>query len=182
MGPIRRCPPTEPDHPHTLFTIARLADNLGEQQCSTEADELARTAVEHATTALGAEHEATLSRRLTLAWVPYRTVPHESEDFIRATVRDIVAVPGDGHPDRWAARHLLVESLHGLGRTDEAEPKAHTLTALREEHQGADHPHTLRARADLGAWSVTLQSFLARGLERLPLPVVWFRCGGGHGR
>lgn len=83
---------------HTLFTIARLADNLGEQQCWTEADELTRTAVEHATTALGAEHEATLSCRLTLARVPYRTVPHESEDFIRATVRDIVAVPGDGPP------------------------------------------------------------------------------------
>lgn len=138
-----------PDHPHALFTIARLADNLGEQRRWPEADELARTAVEHATTALGAEHEATLSCRLTLAWVLYHTVPHESEDVIRATVRDIVAVHCDGHRDSWAARHLLVETLHVLGRTDEAESEAHTLIALREEHQGADHPHTLRARADL---------------------------------
>ncbi|MGY1503609.1 hypothetical protein ACW4TU_44825 [Streptomyces sp. QTS52] len=68
MGPIQRCPPTGPDHPHTLSTIARLADNLGKQQSWTEADELSRTADEHATTALGAEHETALSCRLTPSW------------------------------------------------------------------------------------------------------------------
>ncbi|WP_340375707.1 tetratricopeptide repeat protein [Streptomyces sp. SS7] len=138
-----------PEHPDTLTTLARLADNLGEQDRWTEAEELASTAVERATTALGAEHPATLSCRLTLAWVLYRTAPHESEESIRATVRDIVAAHGDGHRDSWAARHLLVETLCVLGKTDEAESEAHALISLREERQGAGHPHTLRARADL---------------------------------
>lgn len=140
--------PLGPDHPDTLTTLARLADNLGEQHRWTEADELARTAVERATAALGAEHPTTLTCRLTLAWVLYHTVPHESEETIRSAVRDIVAVRGDGHHDAWAARHLLVETLRVLDKTEEAESEAHRLIALREEHQGAVHPHTLRARAD----------------------------------
>lgn len=138
-----------PDHPDTLASRVRLADNLGEQNRWPEAEELSRTAVERSTAVLGAEHPATLTCRLTLAWVLYHTVPRESEDTIRATVRDIVAVHGDGHRDAWAARHLLVETLWFLGQSDEAESEAHALIALREEHQGPEHPHTLRARADL---------------------------------
>ncbi|MEU6349649.1 tetratricopeptide repeat protein [Streptomyces sp. NPDC047072] len=137
------------DHPDTLTTTARLADNLGEQDRWTEAGQLARAAVERATTVLGTEHSASLTCRLTLAWVQYHTAPHESEEVIRATARDIVAVHGDGHRDAWAARHLLIETLWALNQTDEAESEAHALIALREERQGAEHPHTLRARADL---------------------------------
>lgn len=138
-----------PDHPETLTTLARLADSLGEQHRWTEADELARTAAERAAAALGTEHPAALSCRLTLAWVLYHTVPHESEEVIRATVRDIITVRGDGHRDAWAARHLLVETLQVLGQTGEAESEARLLITLRHEYQGPAHPHTLRARADL---------------------------------
>ncbi|MEU9190322.1 tetratricopeptide repeat protein [Streptomyces sp. NPDC048484] len=138
-----------PDHPSTLVALARLADALGEQQRWLEAHALAHEAVRRGTLALGAEHEATLSSRLTLAWVLYRTGHEDAEPFIRETAQIIDSVLGRNHRDSWATHHLLIETLRDSGRHEEAAAEAHDVIATREQHQGASHPHTLRARADL---------------------------------
>lgn len=137
------------DHPDTLTTMARLADNLGEQGRWEEARALASTVVDRATNALGPDHAVALSARLTYTWVLYRTAPHEAEAAAHQLVRDVDRVLGPDHRGAWAAYHLNVEVLLATGKFQEAETAAVALVNTRERHQGADHPHTLRARADL---------------------------------
>ncbi|MEV6960286.1 tetratricopeptide repeat protein [Streptomyces sp. NPDC051207] len=138
-----------PDHPATLTTMARLADNVGEQRRSAQAYELARTAVNHALRALGADHPAALTARLSLGRALSLTRPYEAEPVVRAALRDIDRVLGPGHCDSWAARHLLAGILRAAGRLAEAETAAREVIAVRRRHQGAEHPDTLRAQADL---------------------------------
>ncbi|WP_280887034.1 tetratricopeptide repeat protein [Streptomyces sp. LBL] len=147
-----------PNDPATLTTLARLADNLGEQGRWSEALALSRDAAERAARLLGTEHESTLGARLTLAWVLLHTQPAEAEPLVRQTARDIDTALGTRHGDIWAIHHLLSETLHALGRWEEAETEARAVIAARQQHQGAAHPYTLRARADLADLALILHS------------------------
>lgn len=138
-----------PDHPATLTTMARLADNLGEQSRWAQAYELARTAVNHALRAFDADHPAALTARLSLGRALALTRPYEAEPVVRAALRDTDRVLGPGHRDSWAARHLLAVVLRAAGRLAEAETVTRDVIAVRQRYQGAEHPDTLRAQADL---------------------------------
>ncbi|MBC9724227.1 tetratricopeptide repeat protein [Streptomyces sp. TRM68367] len=138
-----------PDHPATLTTMARLADNLGEQRRRAQAYELAHTTVDRALRTLGADHPVALTARLSLARAMLRTRPYEAEPVARAALRDIDKALGDQHCDSWAARHLLVGILRAVGKLEEAEAVARDVITTRRRYQGATHPHTLQAQADL---------------------------------
>ncbi|WP_282695227.1 tetratricopeptide repeat protein [Streptomyces sp. CC208A] len=138
-----------PDHPSTLTALARLAEALGQQQRWLEAQALAQEAVRRGTRTLGAQHEATLSGRLALAWILARTGDEDADAFVRETAHAIDSVLGRDHRDSWAAHHLRIDLLRSLDRLEEAEAEAREIIAIREQHQGGDHPHTLRAHADL---------------------------------
>ncbi|MBL3670666.1 tetratricopeptide repeat protein [Streptomyces sp. M2CJ-2] len=138
-----------PAHPATLTTMARLADNIGEQRRSAASYELARTAVDRAFRALDANHPAALTARLSLGRALSLTRPYEAEPVVRAALGDIDRVLGSGHRDSWAAHHLLLGVLRTVGKLAEADAVAREVIAVRRRHQGATHPYTLRAQADL---------------------------------
>jgi tetratricopeptide (TPR) repeat protein len=139
----------EPVGERVVDALGRLAEVVCEQERWFEAEALAREAVRRGESALGLRHEATLSALLALGRVLSRTTPAESEPWIRATREAIAQALGRSHPFVWSAQELLVDTLRALGRWDEAEQAADDLIVMREHHQGAGHPYTLRARCDL---------------------------------
>lgn len=139
----------EPEGERGVDALGRLAEAVGEQGRWIEAEALARDAARRGESALGRRHEATLSALLALAWVRSSTAPAQSERWIREIREAIGRALGRSHPLTWSAQHLLVTTLHSLGRWDDAEQAARSLVVARTRHQGADHPHTLRARCDL---------------------------------
>ncbi|MDG9715424.1 tetratricopeptide repeat protein [Streptomyces sp. DH24] len=170
-----------PDHPATLTTMARLADNVGEQRRCAQAYELARTAVNHALRAFGADHPAALTARLSLGRALSLTRPYEAEPVVRAALRDIDRVLGPGHCDSWSARHLLAGILRTVGRLAEAETVAREVIAVRQRHQGAEHPDTLRAQADLAlVLSAAGRTGQARALMQTVVDVSTAALGEEH--
>lgn len=170
-----------PDHPATLTTMARLADNVGEQRRCAQAYDLARTAVDRALRALGADHPTALTARLSLGRALSLTRPYEAEPVVRTALRDIDRVLGPEHSQSWPARHLLAGILRTMGKLTEAEAATRDVIALRRRHQGAAHPHTLRAQADLAlvlcAGGRTGQ---ARALMQVVLDVSTAALGAEH--
>lgn len=133
----------------TVGAIARLAEAVGEQGRWEEAETLAREAVKRAETGLPATHEEALAARLALAWVLQRTKAHAAEAVLRGVCEDLGRVLGGGHRITLASRHLLVRLLREQERYDEALGVVRDLAAARDKTLGPEHPHTLRAQADL---------------------------------
>jgi tetratricopeptide (TPR) repeat protein len=170
-----------PDHPATLTTMARLADNLGEQRRCAPAYELARSAVTHALRAFGADHAVALTARLSLGRALALTRPYEAEPVVRAALRDLDRVLGPGHRDSWSARHLLAVVLRTAGRLAEAETVTRDVIAVRQRHQGAEHPDTLRAQADLAmVLSTAGRAGQARALMQTVVDVSTGTLGAEH--
>ncbi|MFK0154320.1 tetratricopeptide repeat protein [Streptomyces sp. NPDC090493] len=138
----------EPESERAVVALGHLATAVGEQERFIEAEALARDAVRRGESALGRQHEATLSALLALGRVLVHTAPAQSEPWIRETREAIAAALGRAHPVTWSAQDLLSATLRALGRWDEAVQAADALIVMREGHQGAGHPDTLRARCD----------------------------------
>ncbi|MET9779033.1 GNAT family N-acetyltransferase [Streptomyces sp. NPDC006367] len=138
-----------PTAAETVGTMARLAEAVGEQGRWEEAETLAREAVERAESGLPATHEEALAARLALSWVLQRTGADTTETVLRVVTQELAQVLGSQHRTSLAARHLLVRLLREQERYTEALDVARDLAAACAAALGPEHPHTLRAQADL---------------------------------
>lgn len=100
---------------------------------------------------LGAEHEAVLALRTTVARA---RSPEGPGDGAEGELRDLLAaqvrVLGPGHPDTLGTGRQLARLLARQGQFDQSEQRLRELLDAHARTLGPDHPDTLTARHDFG--------------------------------
>ncbi|MFI9810211.1 aKG-HExxH-type peptide beta-hydroxylase [Streptomyces sp. NPDC052301] len=99
---------------------------------------------------LGADHQATLAARLTLAWALRDSGRfHDSESEYRAVRESCRRTLPDNHPYLQSARGGRARALRELGRYDEAEEELRIVLAIRRRDPTTHPSAILRTEHDL---------------------------------